>query len=174
MVRTHGRVPGGGAVVVAMGKLGGREMTAASDLDLIVVYDFDAQATQSDGPSPLPADPVLHAADAAPDQRAGLADRRRHALRGRHAAAALGPERPGGHAALELHRLPAERSLDVGAPGTDARARRLRCRRRFAARVEAAIREALTCPATAPRSPPTSAICGRASTRRRAPRTSGT
>ena len=45
MVRAHGRVPGGAAVVVAMGKLGGREMTAASDLDLIVVYDFDAEAT---------------------------------------------------------------------------------------------------------------------------------
>ena len=27
--------------VVAMGKLGGREMTAASDLDLILLYDFD-------------------------------------------------------------------------------------------------------------------------------------
>ena len=45
--RVHGRVPGGGAVVIAMGKLGGREMTASSDLDLIVVYDFDPAATQS-------------------------------------------------------------------------------------------------------------------------------
>ena len=36
-----------------MGKLGGREMTAASDLDLILVYDFDAAATQSDGDRPL-------------------------------------------------------------------------------------------------------------------------
>lgn len=51
--RAHGRVPGGGAVVVAMGKLGGREMTASSDLDLIVVYDFDPAASQSDGPRPL-------------------------------------------------------------------------------------------------------------------------
>jgi len=51
--RAHGLVPGGGAVVVAMGKLGGREMTASSDIDLIVVYDFDAAATQSDGPKPL-------------------------------------------------------------------------------------------------------------------------
>ncbi len=53
MVRVHGRVPGGGAAIVAMGKLGGREMTAASDLDLIVVYDFDATVTQSDGLKPL-------------------------------------------------------------------------------------------------------------------------
>jgi glutamate-ammonia-ligase adenylyltransferase len=36
-----------------MGKLGGREMTAASDLDLIVVYDFDAAATLSTGLKPL-------------------------------------------------------------------------------------------------------------------------
>jgi glutamate-ammonia-ligase adenylyltransferase len=40
--------------VVAMGKLGGREMTAASDLDLIAVYDFDARAELSDGLRPLP------------------------------------------------------------------------------------------------------------------------
>jgi glutamate-ammonia-ligase adenylyltransferase len=51
--RVNGRVPGGSAVVVAMGKLGGREMTASSDLDLIVVYDFDPAAIQSDGPKPL-------------------------------------------------------------------------------------------------------------------------
>ena len=53
MERVHGRVPGGGAVVVAMGKLGGRELSASSDLDLIVVYDFDPTATQSDGDKPL-------------------------------------------------------------------------------------------------------------------------
>ena len=53
MERVHGRVPGGGAVVVAMGKLGGRELSASSDLDLIVVYDFDPNATQSDGEKPL-------------------------------------------------------------------------------------------------------------------------
>ena len=51
--RTSGRVPGGGAAIVAMGKLGGREMTAASDLDLILVYDFDPAATESDGARPL-------------------------------------------------------------------------------------------------------------------------
>jgi len=51
--RVHGRVPDGKAAVVAMGKLGGREMTAASDLDLILIYDFAPGATQSDGPRPL-------------------------------------------------------------------------------------------------------------------------
>jgi glutamate-ammonia-ligase adenylyltransferase len=50
---SHGVVPGGDAVVLAMGKLGGREMAANSDLDLIVVYDFDPAHPDSDGPRPL-------------------------------------------------------------------------------------------------------------------------
>jgi len=54
MVKAHGQVPGGAAAVVAMGKLGGREMTASSDLDLILIYDFDAEATMSSGLKPLP------------------------------------------------------------------------------------------------------------------------
>lgn len=53
MEQDHGRVPGGAAAVVAMGKLGGREMTAASDVDLILIYDFDPAAEQSDGAKPL-------------------------------------------------------------------------------------------------------------------------
>ena len=51
--RSYGTVPDGGAVVVAMGKLGGREMTAASDLDLIVVYDYAPDAMNSRGEKPL-------------------------------------------------------------------------------------------------------------------------
>ena len=49
----HGVLAGGGVAVLAMGKLGGREMTAGSDLDLIVLYDFDDAAPESDGPRPL-------------------------------------------------------------------------------------------------------------------------
>ena len=49
----HGRVRGGRVAVVAMGKFGSREMTAASDLDLIVVYDFPAEEGESDGARPL-------------------------------------------------------------------------------------------------------------------------
>jgi glutamate-ammonia-ligase adenylyltransferase len=37
-----------------MGKLGGREMTAGSDLDLIIVYDYESDGAQSDGPRSLP------------------------------------------------------------------------------------------------------------------------
>jgi glutamate-ammonia-ligase adenylyltransferase len=56
---SHGEVPGGDAVVLAMGKLGGREMTANSDLDLIVVYDFDPATPESDGARPLHATPYF-------------------------------------------------------------------------------------------------------------------
>ena len=49
----HGEVRGGRVAVLAMGKLGSREMTAASDLDLIVIYDFPADAAESDGARPL-------------------------------------------------------------------------------------------------------------------------
>jgi glutamate-ammonia-ligase adenylyltransferase len=53
--REHGEVPGGRMAVVGMGRLGSREMTASSDLDLIVLYDFDDDAPESDGPRPLSA-----------------------------------------------------------------------------------------------------------------------
>ena len=48
-----GRVPGGRFSVIAMGKLGGREMTAESDLDLIFIYDTPATREHSDGDRPL-------------------------------------------------------------------------------------------------------------------------
>ena len=51
---TAGTIPGGAFAVVAMGKLGGREMTAGSDLDLIFVYDVPAGIEASNGPKPLP------------------------------------------------------------------------------------------------------------------------
>lgn len=51
----HGRLPGMGMVIVAMGKLGGREMTPTSDLDLIFVYDTPDLGARSDGERPLPA-----------------------------------------------------------------------------------------------------------------------
>ncbi len=45
----YGRVPGGALAVVAFGKLGGREMLPGSDLDLVLLYDHDADATESLG-----------------------------------------------------------------------------------------------------------------------------
>jgi glutamate-ammonia-ligase adenylyltransferase len=52
-VQKHGRVPGGETAIVALGKLGGREMTATSDLDLIVIYDYDEEHPDSGGERPL-------------------------------------------------------------------------------------------------------------------------
>jgi glutamate-ammonia-ligase adenylyltransferase len=51
--QTHGRIRGQKTALLALGKLGGREMTASSDLDLILVYDFDEDAPESDGERPL-------------------------------------------------------------------------------------------------------------------------
>ncbi|MGA7457617.1 MAG: bifunctional [glutamine synthetase] adenylyltransferase/[glutamine synthetase]-adenylyl-L-tyrosine phosphorylase [Methyloceanibacter sp.] len=53
LVRIHGPIPGGQAAVVAMGKLGGHEMTAGSDLDLIIVYDYAGEGAQSAGAKSL-------------------------------------------------------------------------------------------------------------------------
>ena len=49
----HGRIKGQQTAIVAMGRLGSREMTASSDLDLILLYDFDPEQPDSDGARPL-------------------------------------------------------------------------------------------------------------------------
>ena len=45
----HGRIKGQETAILAMGRLGSREMTASSDLDLILLYDFDPEHPDSDG-----------------------------------------------------------------------------------------------------------------------------
>ncbi len=49
----HGEVASGRCVVLGMGKLGSREMTAASDLDLIVIYEYNDAHPDSRGGRPL-------------------------------------------------------------------------------------------------------------------------
>jgi glutamate-ammonia-ligase adenylyltransferase len=49
----YGVLRGGRVAILALGKLGSREMTAASDLDLILIYDFAAEGAESDGPRRL-------------------------------------------------------------------------------------------------------------------------
>ncbi|QEX21521.1 glutamate-ammonia-ligase adenylyltransferase [Hypericibacter adhaerens] len=53
----HGKMPGRGLATVALGKLGGRELSVTSDLDLIFLYDLpadqEANPPLSDGPKPL-------------------------------------------------------------------------------------------------------------------------
>ncbi|MEQ8354175.1 MAG: bifunctional [glutamine synthetase] adenylyltransferase/[glutamine synthetase]-adenylyl-L-tyrosine phosphorylase [Kiloniellaceae bacterium] len=53
LARSHGRLPNAGLAIVALGKLGSREMTVSSDLDLVFLYDLPSENVQSDGPKPL-------------------------------------------------------------------------------------------------------------------------
>lgn len=48
-IEQHGAIKDQQSAILAMGKLGGREMTASSDLDLILIYDFDHDNPDSDG-----------------------------------------------------------------------------------------------------------------------------
>lgn len=50
--KAHGRVPGAELVILALGRMGGGELTHASDLDLIYLFTGDF-STESDGPRPL-------------------------------------------------------------------------------------------------------------------------
>jgi glutamate-ammonia-ligase adenylyltransferase len=49
----YGTLEGERIAVIAMGKLGGRETTAGSDLDLILIYDVPDAVESSSGPRPL-------------------------------------------------------------------------------------------------------------------------
>ena len=49
----HGGFSGNRLAVLGLGKLGSREMSARSDLDLIFVYDIPPGLDASDGPQPL-------------------------------------------------------------------------------------------------------------------------
>ncbi|MCK5934153.1 MAG: bifunctional [glutamine synthetase] adenylyltransferase/[glutamine synthetase]-adenylyl-L-tyrosine phosphorylase [Fulvimarina manganoxydans] len=52
--RRHGRVKDMRLSLLGMGRLGSRELTANSDVDLILLYDHDDEADESDGEKPLP------------------------------------------------------------------------------------------------------------------------
>ncbi|WP_246739455.1 bifunctional [glutamine synthetase] adenylyltransferase/[glutamine synthetase]-adenylyl-L-tyrosine phosphorylase [Martelella sp. HB161492] len=53
MEAAHGRVAGQRVAVLAMGKLGSAELTAGSDVDVIVLYDCADPLSVSDGDKPL-------------------------------------------------------------------------------------------------------------------------
>jgi glutamate-ammonia-ligase adenylyltransferase len=52
-VAQYGEIKDQRTAVLAMGRLGSREMTASSDLDLILIYDFDHDHPDSDGAKSL-------------------------------------------------------------------------------------------------------------------------
>lgn len=51
---TYGKMKNSETALLALGKLGGREMTAGSDLDLILLYEFDQAQPESGGGRSLP------------------------------------------------------------------------------------------------------------------------
>ncbi|MGI9481543.1 MAG: DUF294 nucleotidyltransferase-like domain-containing protein, partial [Hyphomicrobiales bacterium] len=55
METAHGKVFGSACAVLALGKLGSEEMTASSDLDIMVVYEVPGDAAGSDGAKSLSA-----------------------------------------------------------------------------------------------------------------------
>ncbi len=55
MAEQHGVIPDGGLLILALGKLGGREMTFSSDLDLVFLYQTADDHAESDGRKPLSA-----------------------------------------------------------------------------------------------------------------------
>ena len=124
--RRYGRVPGGALAVVAMGKAGGREMMAGSDLDLMFIYDHPADVTESRGGRSLPASQwfvravqACIAALTAPGPEGQM-----YALDMR-----LRPSGNKGPIAVSLEgfkRYHAHGRLDLGAHGADPRPRRRR------------------------------------------------
>ena len=51
--QAHGHVPGEKIALLGLGRLGSRQLTLDSDLDLILLYEHGAKAEQSDGARPL-------------------------------------------------------------------------------------------------------------------------
>ncbi len=51
----HGSIPSSNFAIVALGKLGGEELTFASDLDLVFIYELNHNVNESNGEKPLPA-----------------------------------------------------------------------------------------------------------------------
>ena len=84
--RRHGHIGGGRVCIVGMGKLGSRELTAGSDVDLILLYDHDPDVEHSDGEKALDTPALFRPPDAAPDRRRLGTNRRRHTLRTRSEA----------------------------------------------------------------------------------------
>ena len=68
------RRPGRRIAILGLGRLGSRELTAGSDLDLVVIYDFDEDNRESTGPAQARRGGLLHPPDPAPRRGADRAD----------------------------------------------------------------------------------------------------
>ena len=76
----HGQIKGQETAILAMGRLGSREMTASSDLDLILLYDFDPEHPGFRRPAIAAWRTIFRALHPAADQRLHHADQLRRAL----------------------------------------------------------------------------------------------
>ncbi len=115
---SHGAVPGGAMVVLGLGKLGSREMTVTSDLDLILIYDAPRRGRGVGRRAAAAGLDLLRAALPALHQCAHRAHRRGQSLRGRHAAAAIG------HARADRTRAsPRSAAITTSWPGPGSRCR---------------------------------------------------
>ena len=126
-----GEVRQGRCVVLALGKLGSREMTAASDLDLILIYDFDAAHPESDAPQPLHATRYYTRLSQRLISALTVATRRGRLYDVDMRLRPSGRQGPLAIAVREFCRISGQRGGDLGAYGLDARPRDRR--RRFAA-----------------------------------------
>ena len=117
----HGRLPGEQTAILALGRLGAREMTATSDLDLIVIYDFDAEHPNSDGKRPLYG--AQYFARLTQRLISALTVRTNYGVLypGRHAVAAVRTLWTAGDANRRLYQLSGTRGLDLGTHGAHAR-----------------------------------------------------
>ena len=78
--RVHGTVPHGACAVLGLGKLGSREMTFVSDLDLTLIYDAPDSGESTGGARSIAGYGLLRAAVPALHQRAHRADGRGQSL----------------------------------------------------------------------------------------------
>ena len=138
-----GRVRGGGMAVVLLGKAGGREMMAGSDLDLMLIYDHPETATESRGARPLPASQWFVRAAHAYRRRADRAGRRRAALSRWTCGCARPATRGRSRSRWRRSGATTRSRLDLGAHGADPGARGRRAARAARARSRRAIRAAM-------------------------------
>ena len=109
--------------MLALGKLGGREMTATSDLDLILHLRFRCRASGVRRRAPAPRRAVFRPPDPAADQRVDDAD----AITACSTTSTCGCGRRAAPARWRRSSTPSpsyqdDRGLDLGAHGADARA----------------------------------------------------
>ena len=121
----HGRVPDSEFAILALGRLGGGQLTHASDLDLIYLFTGDFSA-ESDGARPLGATLYYNRLAARVTGALSRRDRGGAVISRGHAVAAIGDAGAAGRDDRLLRPLSARGCVDLGAYGADPGASGLR------------------------------------------------